>query len=395
MKFFILLKVVGNKMRISIVRIAFFIIFSFVSVGLSVQSQADDNKQKKRVAYYQGGDYIDYYKTLRSIAVSFHDLGVFTISKGGEIPEFQSGEAKLLWQWLSENTDSDQIEFVADAFYSSGWSQEQRVNQRQIFLNRLNMKSDIDLVFALGSWAGLDLANEEHSTSVMVMSSSDPISAGIIEQQDDSGLDHVHVFINPERYLNQIRIFHNLIGFKRLGIAYENTKVGRSYAAVDTIYSIAKDKGFTVIPCYTKSDIPSEEVASESIVSCFEYLADKVDSFYVTEQGGLDLKTHEKIIAIANKYKIPAFSQYGQDEVKFGYMLSASRSYGLIKEGRFLANVAIEILKGKKPREINQVFNDHPDIYLNMKTAELIGFHLNAYLLAAADKLYWRIENQE
>lgn len=366
--------------------------FIVVAISISSFSLAQEDFEKKRVAFYQGGEYIDYYKTLRSLALSFKELGVIS---NESIPDFSSQSSETLWAWLAENVVSEQVEFVADAFYTSQWDQKLRENKRSKLLNRLNRNSDIDLVFALGTWAGLDLVNDSHSTSVMVMSSSDPISAGIIKNNNDSGFDHVHVFLNPERYLNQVRIFHDLIGFKRLGIAFENTKVGRSYAAVDTIYAMAKEKGFQVVPCYTKSDIPSEEDASKSLVECFKFLADKVDSFYVTEQGGLDLSTHEKIISIANSQRIPAFSQYGQDEVRLGYMLSASRSFGLIKEGRFLANAAVNIFKGKKPRDLNQVFEDHPDIYLNMKTAEIIGFHLNAYLLAAADKLYWRIENQE
>ena len=40
------------------------------------------------------------------------------------------------------------------------------------------------------------------------------INAEIIRSVEDSGLDHVHARVDPWRYERQVRVFHNIIGFK-------------------------------------------------------------------------------------------------------------------------------------------------------------------------------------
>ena len=346
--------------------------------------------EKKRIAYYEGGDYRDYKKVLKATVYSLMELG--WIDKA-EIPDGPDLNAQDLWFWLSQQDFSQYLAFPEDAFYSAGWDEISRERERSALLTRLNEQKDIDLVFAMGTWAGLDLANDSHTVPTIVMTASNPISAGIIADPADSGFDHLLVQVDPEQYARQIKLYHELIGFKKLGVAFENSSVGRSYAAIDTILKAADELGFEVVSCYTKSDIPDRQMATRSLIECYEYLSDKVDSFYVPEQGGIGYASIKRIVSIANESKVSSFSQYGYDDVKYGYLLSLSRPLGHLREGRFLAERTGEILNGAKPRELSQVFQDKPDIYLNMETAEIIGFHLNAYLLAAADKLYWRIED--
>jgi len=378
---------------IKCILIALIVVFFAKSYAVSNDfSTAPPNSipEKKRIAYYEGGEYRDYKKVLIATIYSLMKLGWIDEI---EVPDNPNQTTAQLWEWLSKQEISKYIDFPESAFYSSNWDEKLREDNKQSLIKRLNKQGDIDLVFAMGTWAGLDLANDKHSTPTIVMTSSDPISAGIISSPNDSGYDHLMVQVDPEQHARQIKLYHELIGFTKLGVAFENTPVGRSYAAIDTIYASAEERGFEVVPCYTKSDIPDRNLAVSSLIECYQYLADKVNSFYVPEQGGIGYASIKKIVSIANQHKISSFSQYGYDDVKYGYLLSLSRPLGHLKEGQFLAERVSEILNGAKPRDLNQIFEDNPDIYLNMKTAEIIGFHLNAYLLAAADKLYWRIED--
>ena len=97
---------------------------------------------------------------------------------------------------------------------------------QQTVLDRLREQQDIDLMIAAGTWAGQDLANNRHNTSTLIISASNPISAGIVKSVDDSGFDHVHARVDPDRYLRQLRVFHDLVGFRRLGIALEDSDAG-------------------------------------------------------------------------------------------------------------------------------------------------------------------------
>ena len=99
-------------------------------------------------------------------------------------------------------------------------------------------------MLAMGTWAGQDMANHRHATRTMVISTSDPVGSGIISAPEDSGLDHVHARVDPYRWDRQIRIFHDTIKFKKLGVAYENSVAGKSYASIDILDKVAKERGF-------------------------------------------------------------------------------------------------------------------------------------------------------
>lgn len=260
------------------------------------------------MAYWllSGGYSDNYYPYISNTIKGLIDLGWI---ERIEIPVIADKDPKKFWDWLAMNVKSNYVEFPADAFYNSDWNKETRMVTKKTIIDRLNNKKDIDLMIAMGTWAGVDLANNSHNTPIMVMSSSDPISSGIIISNEDSGYDHVFARVDPSRWERQIRIFYKTIGFKKLGVAYEDTTLGRSYASIDMIDSIAKEKQFNIIRCFTKDDVPDKKVAEESVVKCFENLAPQVDAIYVVQQQGINSTTIPKLVTIANRYRIPTFSQ--------------------------------------------------------------------------------------
>ncbi len=247
-------------------------------------------------------------------------------------------------------------------------------------------------MMAMGTWAGLDLANNEHATPTMVISSSDAMRAGIIKSNDDSGYDHVHARVDPYRYERQIRVFHNIVGFEKLGIAYQDTGLGKTYAAISLVEKVAEEKGFELVRCFTKDDIPDKKLAEMSVVKCFEELAPQVDAIYVVAQSGVNANTMPHLVDIANEYRLPTFSQQGSEEVRYGFLLSISSHGGFLPIGRFLATTMAKIFNGAKPRDLNQLYEERPAIAINLKTAEIIGLYLYAEVLAAADEIYRNVE---
>ncbi|WP_428033258.1 ABC transporter substrate-binding protein [Amphritea sp.] len=346
------------------------------------------NKQHKwRIAYYQGGEYYDYYQYLKATTEGL-------MAQGWIAPQTIPKELKTareLWHWLAVNSRSDFIEFIPDGFYSADWDRSYRLQLRQITLQRLQQKHEVDLLLAMGSWAGVDMAVDRHSVPTMVISVNDPRSLGLIRDQG-AAYQHVYVTEDPQRYERQVSLFHDLIRFETLGVAYEDSFEGRSYASIDIIERLAEERGFKVISCFTKSDVADQQQANDSVISCFRDLAEQVDAIYVTTQGGVNNDTIPLLVEIANQHRIPTFSQYGQREVKQGYLMSLSQSEGFMDEGKVLSDVAIRILKGVEPASLAKRSSEANRITLNLKTAEQIGLYLNAELLAAADQLYWQIE---
>lgn len=346
---------------------------------------------KWHIGYYQGGDYNDYYNYLQSTIQGLMKLGWI---KEVPIPQHVDKDTKALWDWLAHQTESAYLEFLDNGYYSANWDSNIRTQRRREIIARLNDQRDIDLMIAMGTWAGKDLANSKHDTPTLVMSSSDPIGAGIIESIEDSGYDHVFVHVDPYRFERQVRLFHDIVGFKKLGVAYEDTVAGRSYAAIDKVEKIASKRGFEVVHCHTLSDLSDQSLAERSVIQCFEELARQVDALYVTSQGGVSSNSIPELVNIANKYHVPTFSQLGSEEVKHGFLLSLSNlEYKSV--GLFSADTMAKVMNGAKPRQLNQLFEDKQNISINLKTAELIGLYLHSDVLAAADKIYRQIEGSE
>ena len=107
----------------------------------------------------------------------------------------------------------------------------------------------------------------------------------------------------------------------------------------------------------------------------------------MTIQGGVNAESISHLVEIANRNRIPTFSQLGAKEVQSGFLLSISRP-GFKPAGLFLSATIAKVLNGARPRQLTQLFEESPSIAINLKTAELVGLYLYADILAAADKIY-------
>lgn len=346
-----------------------------------------NNGKKWRIGYYEGGEYTTIQQNLIATVKSLMNLGWIEKAK---VPPQKGEQTRELWNWLATKAKSKYIQFVEDAHYTAKWDDNLRKKMAVEILNRLNQKKDIDLMMALGTWAGQDLANNKHKTPTIVMGTSDPLSSGIIKSIEDSGYDHITARIDPFRYERQIQIFHEIIQFRKLGIAYENTVTGRSYGAIDKVEDVAKEVGFEIVRCYARSDVPDVKIAEEEIKKCFHQLAKKVDAIYVTIHGGVSLRNIPELVKIANSHRIPTFSQSGSQEAKWGMLMSISQA-GYKYVGRYYAETIAKILNSAEPRQLDQVFEDPPKIAINLETAQAIGFDPPVDVLGAADEIFTEI----
>lgn len=343
-----------------------------------------NNGKKWRIGYYEGGEYYDYKGWFLATIKGLMTLGWIETAN---IPVNKDDHTEDIWKWLTTKMKSNFITFVDDGYYSAHWDNNLRFQIKEDIINRLNTQKDIDLILAFGTWAGKDLANNYHNIPTLILSASDPIKAGIIRNYNNSGFDHIHAHVDRSLYNRQVLIFYTATHFKKLGIAYENTVNGRSYAAIDTINAIAKQRQFEVVPCYTKSDIVDKIEAENSVLKCVETLSEKVDALYLTQQGGVNSNTIPKIVEIANNKGIPTFSQAGSQEVKDGVLMSISNS-GFKYVGQYHAGIIAKILNGAKPRQLKQVFEGPIKVALNLETAKKVGLSHNTHLLNIADEIY-------
>lgn len=345
--------------------------------------------KKWRVAYYEGGPYIDYQQIFTETIRGLMRLGWIETT---EIPPQKGEETNTLWQWLVTKAKSDYLEFVKDGYYSADWVNKTRVQTVDQLMRRLNESKDIDLLIAMGTMAGQDFANNKHHIPTVVLSSSDPIAAGIIKSVEDSGFEHVHATVDPKRHERQVRIFHEIIGFKKLGMIFENSVNGKAFSAIDLAEKVAKDRGFEIVKCFCLDEsVDDQKAREESVIKCINHLIEKkVDAIYFTQQSGVNDVTIPELVKISNQNHIPTFSQQGSAEVKYGFLLSLSQA-GFKYVGEFHAQTIAKILNGAKPNQLGQLFEEPPKIAINLKTAEVIGFDPPIVLLGAADEIFHEI----
>lgn len=345
--------------------------------------------RKWRIGYYEGGSFINYPANLRAIVTGLTELGWMA---SVDIPQINDATAsKPIWDFLVRNADSRYLEFVKDGYWSAQWSNDVRKVIKERVIDRLNNKKDIDFMIAMGTWAGQDLSNNRHCTPTMAVSVSDPVRSGMSATARDSGINHFHAKCDPTRYIRQLRLFHRLVQFKKLGVVYENTPVGRTYAAMADIQSVAKERNFEVIACESPFSDIDLQVSTEQTIRCHRQLAQMVDALFVTVHRGIDPKRMGELVTPLLSNRIPTWSQRGPVEVRKGILFSISRG-GFKAVGRYHAKVMAKVFNGQKPRRINQIFEDPKLIAVNTKTAELIDFKIPTGILRIADEIYDTIE---
>ncbi len=346
--------------------------------------------KKWRIGYLEGGVFYAYGPYLARTVEGLMELGWI---ERAELPALDpSGDARPLWAWLGRTAESRFLEFVADAYWSCNWDEKLRKETRTRVLDRLNNQKDLDLMLALGTWAGRDLANDEHSVPTMVISSSNPVQSGIIKGLVDSGHDHLHASVSPKRYERQIRLFHQATGFKRLGLAYEDTADGRTYAAVEDVERVAGERNFQIVRCFAPGDIPDRQEAYRNLLKCYDELAPQVDAVYLTIHNGNEVKNLTNLLAPLNKRKVLTFAQRSSEEVKHGVLMSlTTAATGYM--GLFEALTIAKTFNGAKPRSLTQVYDDPTTrVALNVEVAQQLDYEPPGWLLEMADEIYNEID---
>jgi ABC-type uncharacterized transport system substrate-binding protein len=349
-----------------------------------------DDGQRWRIGYYEGGPYIDYAGGLLGLVQGLGELGWIEPITLPAFPD--EDDTQAIWTYLAEHVESDYLEFVADAYWSANWDDAQREENRQEVLDRLTVVGDLDLMIAMGTWAGQDLATDAHSVPTMVLTSSDPVQAGIIESAEDSGLDHVVAEYDPYRYLRQIRLFHDIVDFQKLGVAHEDSRAGRVYANWDDLQQVARERGFKLVVCHAQDTNLSEMAARQELADCYRMLAPHIDALWIAVHQGEHPKFMPEILAPLFEHDVATWSQAGSDAVRRGVLISVAQQTDYTEVGRWYARTMARTLNGARPRDLDQVFELPLTIAVNLETARRIGFDPPPSLVEAADEVYTQIE---
>lgn len=344
---------------------------------------------KWRVGYCESQPYFEFDGTLCYIVKGLAELGWLQGVDGMPYTPFQQ-DTKSLWKWLSQQNMGPYIEFVEDAHYDM--SEAPDMGER--VLERLNGKKDIDLLIVNGTLAALNIANSKHQVPTMVFATSNAVQSGIIKSPEDSGLKHVWAHVDPERFKRQVEIFYDIFKFKKVGLVYEDS-YRKVFAAVEDVEDVAGIHGFDIKHCYVDGPVDGNDYDRylKDVINAHKKLAEEVDAMYVTN-GAWNFEDLPGLLKPFYDRKIPVFSQAGSIEVRYGALMSIARA-DFSGIGRFGADRIARVFNGTPPGELSQVFEDTPNIALNMEVADKILYKPDFEILLVADEIYMTVEGSK
>jgi ABC-type uncharacterized transport system substrate-binding protein len=347
--------------------------------------------QKWRIGYCEGGPYLDYRKNLVETVRALMAHG--WIEKEDLPSSLDDSDTRRLWGWLANDVRSRFLSFVEDAYWSSDWDEAVlRVRNKAEMLKRLKTGNDLDLMIAMGTWAGQDLANSYHQVAVVVAAAANPIQAGIIKSVEDSGHAHVLASVDPARYLRQLRLFHDIIGFKRLGVVYDGSDSGRVYANLLDVQQVALERGFTIVECQARDQGNDEAEAAEALYACWQELAPRIDALWITVHRGENPRFMPESLTPLFEHRVATWTRRGSDQVRRGVLMSISRK-DLRGLGNYYASVIAKVFNGARPGDLDQVYKEPLKIAINLATAERIGYTPPRAILAVADEVFREIQS--
>lgn len=341
-----------------------------------------------KISVIQSGDYFFYAETLASIYKGLSELGWV---KPFAINEQDKASVPLLLSKMQQSGSF--LAFPHELYVDIDWNED---ISRLDPLNRvLEGRSDADLVITLGTLAGTFVQKKAADGSlklpVLVESASDPLGAGIIKSYEDPGYELISASADPGMYARQVRIFHQIVGFKKLGLIYSDTEIGRTYAALAEVREAARDLGFQIVPYTDVLEDPSDEklipLAEAKYLAGIESLAPRVDAIYLAIQAGLTNDSLPAIVRAVDKAGIPSFAMEGADLVKRGVLLGESNNV-LSVEGLNSARKIPRILSGESPRLQPQKNTHTTHVAINLEAAEAIGFKVPVDLILTADEVF-------
>jgi hypothetical protein len=321
---------------------------------------------------------------LIGLAQGLEDLGMIDVGAAPLLDDLE--DAEPVWRRLAENAGGDDLIFLADGFYSAGWDESRLEETRLAVFDRLK-NGEADLVLAFGTAAGLMMAVAEHGTAVMCVTATDPVAAGISATPESSGLPNVHVQVEAGKIERQLSMFHAIFRFKTLGVPLDVTPEGRGTMGLATIERAAAENDFELKTCETELEISDRDRGVRNLIGCLKSLSQEVDAVYLTVSNGMVESRLNEILAPLNARSLPTFSQKGPSETKLGVLMSLAED-DFISSGRFEAEALREIVSGRPPGEVGQLYVAPLTMALNFATALTIGWNPPFEILAAVDELY-------
>jgi putative ABC transport system substrate-binding protein len=232
----------------------------------------------------------------------------------------------------------------------------------------------VDMILAIATPAAQAAANVTKDIPILITAVTDPVSAGLAKSLQEPG-GNVTGTTDMNPVADQIKLAKDLVPeAKKVGILYNAGEVN-SKIQVDMAKEAAADLGLTIVEA-TVSNSSEVNQATQSLMGRVDVIYVPTDNTIVSSIGA--------VIKVANDNKTPVIgSERGQ--VDAGAVATKGIDYKEL--GKQTGQIAVKIIKGKKPHEIPIEGSKVVTLIINQKAAETIGLTIPKEILDKAEEI--------
>lgn len=361
--------------------------YAFASAGSELAPQST-----VRIGYFESEEYGSFTQLLLCIALELSSEGSINsafVEKYKDVnyeEKFNYGDTEILWNDICDaNTAGARYVFVKDAFFNLDEMDEEA---QKALLKR----DDVDIMLSMGTASGVYLSKNAAKYKFMNMFAADPIESGIVKSPTERFDDRSFALVDTTPYIRQLDAGYKFLGFKKLGVVYEDSEDAYIYSAIPTVEAKAQEYGFEVV--YEHVDEPVTDADFEKYYSdlkqAYRSLAGKgIDCLLVTISS---IEYEDKMQELLDDCIIPSnIKTLAQDElvpvangVLFGVTLTdcPESATHVVKQIRRYAEEGVAF------DQLDMVCETTPKIGVNYTTARRIGFDISFENLLMADYIY-------
>ncbi len=232
----------------------------------------------------------------------------------------------------------------------------------------------VDMILAIATPAAQAVANVTKDIPILITAVTDPVMAGLAESLDEPG-GNVTGTTDMNPVSEQIKLIKDLVpNVKNVGILYNSGEIN-SKVQVDMANEAADSLNLNIVEA-TVSNSSEVNQATQSLLG-------RVDAIYVPTDNTI-VSAIGAVIKVANDNKIPVIgSERGQ--VDAGAIATKGIDYKEL--GRQTGQIAVKIIKGKKPQDIPIEGSKVVTLIVNQKAAETIDLTIPKGILDKADEI--------
>lgn len=356
------------------------------SEELSVTPSRKPDGSKYRIAYVDYDEYLPASQQLYYILSGLKNMGWITCD---EFPfTSDSMTTQEMIRELSRMDLGEYIEFDEDAFYYLGYTEESEVVKG--LRKHVEEDKDIDMVITFGTSAGKLVRDMDLPVPMVDFSATDPVASGIIDSSTEgSGRDMVWAQVEPSMPLRQLKYYHSICPFEKLGIVVYGDE---TISGVPDIEKARDEVGFELvkyqIPEVERSTKKEKAAYYKEVRRQFEQLCKEgIDAFFLTVDLINDMDQLRDLLQIFYEKNIPVYVMDDTGTVENGALMIIS-TYDFENVGYFIADAIAKILNGAVAGDLPCVYTSSPYICFNYDVAQEIGYPLDFQFLMSCDEIY-------